>query len=83
MAQLVKNLPAMWEAMVRCRGWEDSLEKGTAPTPVFWHEGFHSPWGRKKSDRTEQLLLSLSEGEMPKYQTKTNRMPRLVSNSTD
>ena len=83
MAQMVKNPPTMQETRVQSLGGEDALEKGTAPTPVFWHEGFHSPWGRKKSDRTEQLLLSLSEGEMPKYQTKTNRMPRLVSNSTD
>ena len=30
MAQLVKNVPAMWETRVRSRGWEDSLEKGTA-----------------------------------------------------
>ena len=29
-AQLVKNLPAMWETWVRCLGWEDSLEKGKA-----------------------------------------------------
>ena len=27
-AQLVKNLPAMWEAWVRSVGWEDPLEKG-------------------------------------------------------
>ena len=28
-AQLVKNLPAMWETWVRCsQGWEDPLEKG-------------------------------------------------------
>ena len=30
MAQLVKNLPAMWETWVRSLGWEDPLEKGTA-----------------------------------------------------
>ena len=30
MAQLVKNLPAMWETWVRSLGWEDSLEKGKA-----------------------------------------------------
>ena len=33
------------------------------PTPVFWPGEFHglySPWGRKESDRTEQLSLSLS-----------------------
>ena len=27
-AQLVKNLPAMWETLVRSLGWEDPLEKG-------------------------------------------------------
>ena len=31
-AQLVKNLPAMWEPWVRSLGWEDPLEKGTAAT---------------------------------------------------
>ena len=31
MAQMVKNLPAMWETWVRSLGWEDPLEKGTAP----------------------------------------------------
>ena len=29
-AQLVKNLPAMWETWVQLLGWEDSLEKGKA-----------------------------------------------------
>ena len=29
MAQLVKNLPAMWETWVLSLGWEDPLEKGT------------------------------------------------------
>ena len=27
-AQLVKNLPAMWESWVRSLGWEDPLEEG-------------------------------------------------------
>ena len=27
-AQLVKNLPAMWETWVHYLGWEDPLEKG-------------------------------------------------------
>ena len=49
MAQLVKNLPAVWETWVQSLGWEDPLEKGKAthssilawrrrkwqPTPVF------------------------------------------------
>ena len=30
MAQVVKNLPAMWETWVRSLSWEDPLEKGTA-----------------------------------------------------
>ena len=29
-AQLIKNLPAMWETWVRCLGWEDPLEKRKA-----------------------------------------------------
>ena len=29
-AQLVKNLPAMWETWVQSLGWEDPLEKGMA-----------------------------------------------------
>ena len=33
-AQLVKNLPAMWETWVQSLGWEDPLEKGKATTPV-------------------------------------------------
>ena len=30
MAQLLNNLPGMWETWVRSRGWEYPLEKGTA-----------------------------------------------------
>ena len=30
MAQLVKNLPAMWASWVPSLGWEGPLEKGTA-----------------------------------------------------
>ena len=30
MAQMVKNLLAMWEPWVRSLGWEDPLEKGKA-----------------------------------------------------
>ena len=29
-AQLLKNLPAMWETWVLSLGWEDTLEKGMA-----------------------------------------------------
>ena len=59
MAQLVKNLPAMWETCFRSLGWKDSLEKGKLPTPVFWlgeFLGLCVPWGHKESER---LSLSL------------------------
>ena len=29
-AQMVKNLPAMWETRVRSLGWDDPLEEGVA-----------------------------------------------------
>ena len=61
-AQWVKNLTAMWDTWVCYLGQEDPLEKGRLPTPVFWSGEFHglySPWGRKESDTTEQLSLSL------------------------
>ena len=60
-AQLVKDLPAMWQTLVRSLGWEDPLEKRKLPTPVFWPGEFHglySPWGCKESDMTERLSLS-------------------------
>ena len=33
-AQLVKNLPAMWETWVQSLGWEDPLQKGRVPTSL-------------------------------------------------
>ena len=67
MAQLVKNLPAMWETWVQSLGWEDPLEKGKVThssgpeNSVAWR----IPWtvsscGHKESDATEQLSLSIS-----------------------
>ena len=55
-AQLVKNLPAMWETWVGKIPWR----RERLPTPEFWPEEFHglySPWGCKESDVTEQLSL--------------------------
>ena len=57
-AQLVKNLAAMWEIWVRSLGWEDPWRRQRLPTPVFWPGEFHglySPWSHKESDTTEQL----------------------------
>ena len=66
-AQMVKNLPAMWETQVRCLVWEDPLEKGMATHSsvlawrIPWTEepSRLSPWDSKESDSTEQLSLSL------------------------
>ena len=50
----------MWETWVRSLGWEDPLEKGTLPTPVFRSVeflGLYNPWGRKELDRTKGLSV--------------------------
>ena len=55
-AQLVKNLPAVWETWVGKIPWR----RERIPTPVFWPAEFHelSPWGRKESDMTERFSLT-------------------------
>ena len=55
-AQTVKNLPADSSP-----GWEDPLEKGMQPIPVFLPREFqeqrrlagYRPWDRKELDMTE------------------------------
>ena len=67
MAQMVKNLPAMWDAWVQSLGWEDPLEKGMATHSSILAGESHgqrslvgySPRGRKELDMTERLLLLL------------------------
>ena len=57
-AQLVKNLPAMWDTWVRSLGWEDPLEKGKAThsSTLAWR----IPWTVcKELDTTDRLSLSL------------------------
>ena len=62
-AQLVKNLPAMWETWVLSLGWEDPLEKGKAIHSgiLAWRIPWtvYNPWGRKESDTTERLFTFL------------------------
>ena len=55
------------DSWVQSIGQEDSLEKERQSSPVFFPGEFHgqrslvgySPWSRKKSDMTKQLMLSL------------------------
>ena len=63
MAQLVKNLLAMWETWVQSLGWKIPWRRERLPTPVFWPgecHGLYSPWDHKESHITERLSLSLS-----------------------
>ena len=57
-AQLVRNLPAMWETWVGKISWR----RERLPILVFWPGEFHglySPWGLKESDMTERLSHKL------------------------
>ena len=60
--QLVKNPLAVWETWVWSLGWEDPLEKEKATHSSILAGEFHglySPGGRKESNMTERLSLSL------------------------
>ena len=59
MAQLVTNLPAMWETWVWSLGWEDPLEKGKAThsSILAWRIPWTIAWGHKELDTTDQLSL--------------------------
>ena len=62
-AQLVKNLPAMWETWVQSLVGKVLWRRERLPTPVFWpgeFQGLHSPWGCKESDTSDQLSLSFT-----------------------
>ena len=67
-AQVVENPPVMQETQVQSLGQEDPLEKGRAANtsiPVWRIPGTEEPgglksMGRKESNTTEQLTLSLA-----------------------
>ena len=67
-AQLVRNLPAMWESPVRFLDQEDPLEKGKAThsSILAWRSPLDStsPWGRKESDTAERVSLFTFTGEI-------------------
>ena len=50
-AQMVKNLPAMWEIWVQSLGWEDPLEKemGTHSCNPAWRIPWTEETGRLQS----------------------------------
>ena len=65
-----KNPPAMWETWVRSLGGEDPLEGGGHDNPLQYSSlenphgqrslAGYSPWGCKKSDTTERLIIAYS-----------------------
>ena len=48
MAQLVRNLPAIEETLIRSLGWEDSLEKGMATHSSIL--AWRIPWTEESSE---------------------------------
>ena len=62
MAQLIKNLPAIWETWVRSLGWKEPLERGKAThsSTLTWR----IPWSHKESDMTATFTFSLSRASL-------------------
>ena len=59
-AQLIKNLPAMWETWFDLWIRKIPRRRKRVPTLVFWPGEFHglySQWSRKELDMTEWLSL--------------------------
>ena len=75
-AQMVKNLTAMWETWIWSLGWEDPLEKEMATHSrilawrIPWTEDLvgYSPWGHKESHPTEWLTHTLHMYNLLHYQ---------------
>ena len=57
MAQMVKNLPAMWETQVQALGWEDPLEKemATHSSILAWTIPWTEEPGRQQSMGSQRV----------------------------
>ena len=72
----------MQETPVRSLGWEEPWRRERLPTPVSWpgeFKGLHSPWGRKESDTTERLSLSLTFRVRKDLRVGRGSLERLVN----
>ena len=86
MAQIVKNLPTMWEIWVQSLGRKDPVEKEMVPTPVFLSGEYqvqrslagYSPWSRKESN-TSELTLPLSLKTQSLYPSLSLKQPTTSS----
>ena len=56
-AQMVKNLPAMWETQVQPLSWEDPLEKGmtTHSSILAWRIPWTEEPGRLQSMESQRV----------------------------
>ena len=56
-AQMVKNLPAIWETQVQPLGWEDPLEKGmtTHSSILAWRIPWTEEPGRLQSMKLQKV----------------------------
>ena len=56
-AQMVKNLPAVWETQVQSLGWEDPLEKGMAAhsSMLAWKIPWTDEPGRLQSTGSQRI----------------------------
>ena len=63
-AQMVKNLPAMWEIWVQALGWEDPWRRKWQPTLVFLLGEFHGPlsMGILQARILERVAMPSSRG---------------------
>ena len=72
MTQMVKHPPAVRETWVRFLGWEDPLEEGMQPTPVFLPG--ESPWTEELSVGLQRVghdcVTKLSRVGVVEYSTK-------------
>ena len=62
MAQLIKNMPAMWKTWVRSLGWEDPLEEGTAThsSILAWETSWTEEPGGPQSMESQNSWTRLS-----------------------
>ena len=75
-AQLVKNLPAMWETWLQSLGWEDPLEKGMATHSSMF--AWTIKWTESMDLQTrilEWVAFSFSRGpSQPRDRTKVSHI---------
>ena len=84
-AQMVKNLPAMWETWVWSLGREDPLEKemathsSTLAWRIPWTEapGGYSPWSHKESDTAKHAQHRMSIKPFFAYSVTARSVPVL------